>query len=144
MPRRMKGGGQRWDRLQEALGRPADGVVGRVGTRRRALWVACGGIVAGVVLYRAVPTIAPLAQPFPDAGKSMKAQRFDFRHFERLPDNRRIPEAQAEVERLFPPGSKADDFQHFFEESEAKCSRGVDPSVGPYVACLHDIQLFFH
>jgi hypothetical protein len=68
--------------------------------------------------------------------------RFDFRHYESLPDDRKVKEAQAEVERLFPPGSSADNFEAYFKATGAKCSRGTD-SLGPYVGCIYSMSGFF-
>jgi hypothetical protein len=61
---------------------------------------------------------------------------FDFHHYESLPNERKVIEAQAEVERLFSPGSSPDEFEAFFKASGAKCGRGAD-SRGPYVGCIY-------
>jgi hypothetical protein len=69
-------------------------------------------------------------------------ERFDFHHYESLPKDSRVKEAQAEVERLFPPGSSADDFEAYFRASGAKCSRGTD-FYGAYFLCDYSMPGFF-
>jgi hypothetical protein len=68
--------------------------------------------------------------------------RFDFHHYESLPKDSKVKEAQAEVDRLFPPGSSADDFEAYFKASGAKCSRGTD-FYGSYVLCDYSMSGFF-
>jgi hypothetical protein len=67
---------------------------------------------------------------------------FDFRHYESLPGDRghKIKEAQAEVERLFPPGPSADNFESYFKNSGAKCSRATD-YYGPGILCDYSISV---
>ena len=57
---------------------------------------------------------------------------------ESLPYDRRVVEAKAEAKRLFPPGSKADDFETYLRNSGAKCTRGADTH-GPFVTCIYSI-----
>ncbi len=80
------------------------------------------------------------AQPYPKARTNMNEIRFDFRHFESMPKDRGLEEAQAEIERLFPPGSKADDLEAYLTASGAKCARGKDRSWGTYLTCIYTIQ----
>jgi hypothetical protein len=66
--------------------------------------------------------------------------RFDFHHYESLPKDSKVREAQAEVERLFPSGSSADDFEAYFKASGAKCSRVTD-YYGPGILCDYSISV---
>jgi hypothetical protein len=89
-------------------------------------------------------TLAACAQPQPTqpslkGTKDMHVQRFNFRYFESLPKDSKVPEAQAEVDRLFPSGSNPDEFESYFKASDAKCARGTD-YYGPYVTCIYHMQ----
>ena len=108
-----------------------DAICRRTQGRRAAHFVIACVFLASVVLPAAAH-----AQSNPEARKTMGANRFDFRYFETLPEDRRIPEAQAEVERLFPPGSKAKNFESYFIASGARCQRATD-YFGPAVSCIY-------
>jgi hypothetical protein len=97
--------------------------------------------IAACVLLGEVEPPSLRAQSLLPAESKLNA-RFDFRHYESLPEGRKVKEAQAEVERLFPPGSSADQFESYFEASDAKCTRGTD-SNGPYVGCIYSMSGFF-
>lgn len=139
MLRHIAGAGCKRRSRHAELGHSPHAVVGKVPRRRTALRAASYTIIACMMMSQLVMAIAPHAQPYPDVRKNMSAERFNFRYFEKLPKDRRIPEAQAEVERLFPPGSKADDFESYFIASGAKCGRGTD-SHGPFLGCIYSMQ----
>lgn len=96
-------------------------------------------IATCLLLSKGVTVIAAHAQPYPEARMNMSAKPFNFRHFESLPKDRRVEEAQAEVDRLFPPGSNAAEFESYFKASGAKCARGTD-YYGPYITCIYHMQ----
>ncbi|HVZ08371.1 hypothetical protein [Rhodopila sp.] len=103
-------------------------------------------IVAGCLLLRGCVTLVqghPAAdQSYLEVDMTAGQKSFSYRYFESLPNDRRVPEAQAEAERLFPPGSNVDEFETFFKSSGAKCNRGAD-WFGPFVACLYKFSGIF-
>lgn len=101
--------------------------------------LALAGLTA--IMPNAQTTPAAHAEPQSDlpGKKDMGTRRFGFHYFEAMPKDSRVPAAQAEVDRLFPPGSDADEFNSYFAASGAKCSRGTD-YYGPYVTCIYHIQ----
>lgn len=113
-------------------GRPAESATSIV-----ILITTC--VLLGSVAVRAQP-YPGLDQPGSAARINMNAPAFDFLHFESLPKARRLPEAQAEVERLFPSGSDAGQFESYFKASGAKCARGTDRAWGPFLTCIYSIQ----
>lgn len=64
------------------------------------------------------------------------AEQFAFKHYERLSASRRVYEAQADAERMFPPGSSAAEFEQTLTASGAKCARGSDHN-GSYSSCIY-------
>ena len=68
--------------------------------------------------------------------KKMNVKPFNFKYFESLPEDKKVQEAQKEIERLFPKDSQATDFENYFILSNAKCNRGSDAN-GPFVACVY-------
>lgn len=70
---------------------------------------------------------------------TMSTKRFSFQHFESLSEGQRILEAQIEVERLFPPGSKASNFTLYFRNSGANCFSAED-YWGPAIICKYRVS----
>jgi hypothetical protein len=107
-------------------------------------WVALKAaryvIIACMLLSDVAMAATAHTQPYPEVRQNMNTTRFDFRHFESLAKDHRVEEAQTEMERLFPPGSKADDLESYLTASGAKCTRGTDHSWGPFLTCIYTIQ----
>jgi hypothetical protein len=82
--------------------------------------LAVAGLIA--IMANAQTTLAARAEPQSDlpGKKDMSTKRFDFRHFEAMPKDSRVPAAQAEVDRLFLPGSNADEFEAYFKSIRRK------------------------
>jgi hypothetical protein len=139
MVRRMESASRRRRSRRAELGCSSHAASWRTPRRWGALKAAPYVITACMLLNDVAIFAAADAQPYPEARMNISTTRFDFRHFESLPKDRGVEEAQAEVERLFPPGSKADDFEPYFEASGAKCTRAAD-SHGPFVGCIYSMS----
>jgi len=64
------------------------------------------------------------------------AEHFAFTHYERLSGSRRVYDAQADAERMFPPGSSVAEFERTLTASGAKCAHGTDHD-GSYSSCIY-------
>lgn len=109
-------------------------------SRRRTL----GTMPCVIAVCMQLNTLAARAQPKPTqpslkGRKDTGAQRFNFRRFESMPKDSKVPEAQAEVDCLFQPGSNPDEFELYFKASGAICARDTD-YYGPYVTCTYHMQ----
>lgn len=93
--------------------------------------------VACTMMGTVVITLTSCGDPYLNRDNNKNLGLLYLRHFETFPETQMIPEAQTEVERLFPPGSKSSDFEIYFKSPEINCSHGED-YFGSYIACIYE------